>query len=260
MESNYFLPPPKNVIITVNPFRYINNNFTKICVPYLWIWLWSYKFILQATIDHQGPSMYSGHHTTSTVAKNILWQFQQNYGVWQDWYQNIAHVAIFKLIIKCFFKPEQEDGSVITPTAMAHPTDPIWSRSRNKRRNLWVGWRVSSWWPRFWSVYSIHYYIHTMNYSCILSIWNKLFLRHIPRVGVAMTVCWMIWYCYSFLRGFKCIFQLCQDFLYHNVYISTMWHCAVVSCIPSQSTGLFLGVRCFGVECHYVFLLLIINW
>ena len=84
------------------------------------------------------------------------------------------------------------------------------SRSRNKRRNLWVGWCGSSGRPWFWSVSSIYYHIHTMYYSWILSNWNKLFPRdtYMPRVGVAMAVCWMIWYCYSFLLGLKSIFQL----------------------------------------------------
>ena len=39
------------------------------------------------------------------------------------------------------------DQKVIIPMALAHPLLPINSRSRNKRRNLWVGWCVSSWWP-----------------------------------------------------------------------------------------------------------------
>ena len=54
---------------------------------------------------------------------------------------------------------------------------------------------------------------------------------------------------------FNCIVQ---DSLYHNMDIGTMWHCALVSCTPSHSIGLFLGVRCPGVECHYVLLLLLI--
>ena len=53
---------------------------------------------------------------------------------------------------------------------------------------------------------------------------------------------------------FSCIGQ---DSLYHNMGIGTMWHCALVSCTPSQSMGLVLGVRCSGCACHYVFLPLI---
>ena len=69
-------------------------------------------------------------------------------------------------------------GVLITPMALAHPLHPIKSRSRNKRRNLWVGWCVSSWWPLFWPVHSI-YYLHTTHYSRILTNWNKLIPRDI---------------------------------------------------------------------------------
>ena len=61
-----FLQPPKYLIIVVNRFRYINNNFTKDrCSIHMdmTVVLGLHKFSLQATIDHHGPSMYSGHHT-----------------------------------------------------------------------------------------------------------------------------------------------------------------------------------------------------
>ena len=63
-------------------------------------------------------------------------------------------------------------GGLITPMALVHPLHPIRSRSRNKHRNLSVGWCVSSWRV----VYSI-YYIHTIYYSCTRSNYNMLFLR-----------------------------------------------------------------------------------
>ena len=86
-----------------------------------------------------------------------------------------------------------------------------WDKMRaNEIKYLEGGWCISSWWPWSWSVYSIYYYICTVHYSYILSNWNKLYMinNYIPRVGVAMTLCWMTSYCYSFLTGFKCIFQL----------------------------------------------------
>ena len=69
---------------------------------------------------------------------------------------------------------------------------------------------ISSWWLWFWSIYLLYYCMHIIHYSCILSDWNKLFLReiYIPRLGVTLAVCRMIRYCYSFLLGFKCMFQL----------------------------------------------------
>ena len=68
VESNYLLQPPKYLIIVFNRFRYINNNFTKdrCSIPMdMTIVLGLHKFNLQATIDHHGPSMYSGHYTAS---------------------------------------------------------------------------------------------------------------------------------------------------------------------------------------------------
>ena len=97
--------------------------------------------------------------------------------------------------------------------------------------------------------YSIYYHTHIMYYGCILSNWNKLFLRdiHISTLGVAMIVCWVISYCcYPFPLGFKCMFELYSlNSLYHNTDIGTMWHWAWVSCTPSQSIGLFFGCALF---------------
>ena len=53
---------------TVNRFRYINNNITKDRCPIpmdTTVRLGPLKFSLQATIDHHGPSINSGHYTAS---------------------------------------------------------------------------------------------------------------------------------------------------------------------------------------------------
>ena len=68
VDSNYILQPPKYLTIVVNRFRYINNNFTEDRCPMpmdMTVVLDLRKFSLQATIDHHGPSMYSGHYTAS---------------------------------------------------------------------------------------------------------------------------------------------------------------------------------------------------
>ena len=65
VESSYILQPPTYLLLFVNRFRYINNNFNKGSCPIprdTTIWL---KFSLQATIDHHGPSIHSGHYTAS---------------------------------------------------------------------------------------------------------------------------------------------------------------------------------------------------
>ena len=63
------------------------------------------------------------------------------------------------------FGLEQEGGSLIPPMALAHPLHPIDNRSRNKRRNLWVGRCVSSWWPWFPSTSSVLIYMYI--YICM---------------------------------------------------------------------------------------------
>ena len=127
-------------------------------------------------------------------------------------------------------------GVLITPMALAHPLHPIWSKSRYQRRNLWVGWCVSSWRPWFWPVYSI-YYIHIILHSCNLSKWKKkLFQRDIHTkswcghaVGVLDDM---------ILLSFSVWFQKYISFVSFNIlYImiwmyhvpGTMWHCDLVS-------------------------------
>ena len=104
------------------------------------------------------------------------------------------------------------------PMALAHPLHPIKSRSRNKRRHLWVGWYVSSWQPWFWPVHSI-YYIHTTYYSRILTNQNILFLRDIHTKS---------WYGHAdvlddfILPGFRCVFScMFQYSLCHGMPIGT---------------------------------------
>ena len=106
--------------------------------------------------------------------------------------------------------------------ALAHHLHPIKSRSRNKRQNLWVGWRVSSWRPGFWPVHSI-YYIHTTRYSRILINHNILFLRDIHTRG---------WYGHAgvlddlILCGFRCAFS-CM-FQYSLCHVLDIGTCDVV--------------------------------
>ena len=115
----------------------------------------------------------------------------------------------------------------------------------------------SSWRPWFWPVGSIH----IVYYSCTLCHWNHFFLRNIymPKVGVVITLCWMIWFSFLFVSNvyFNCIVQ---DSLYYNMDIGTMWHYALISCTAPQYIELFWGVPCAGVKCHYVLLLLVPWW
>ena len=68
IESSYILQPPKYLLLFVNRFRYLNNNITKDRCPIpldTTVRLGPLKFNLQATIDHHGPSIDSGHYTAS---------------------------------------------------------------------------------------------------------------------------------------------------------------------------------------------------
>ena len=68
VESSYILQPPKYLLLFVNRFRYINNNITKDRCSITMdttVRLCPLKFSLQATIDHHGPSIDSGHYTAS---------------------------------------------------------------------------------------------------------------------------------------------------------------------------------------------------
>ena len=91
VESHYNSQPPKYFIIANDRFKYINNDITKgkHFIPMdMTIMLGIHTFSLHATIDHQGPHMYSGHHTTSVnCCENILMQRQHKYGVWNEWYK-----------------------------------------------------------------------------------------------------------------------------------------------------------------------------
>ena len=67
VESSYILQPPQYLLLFVNRFRYINNITKDRCpIPMdTTVRLGSLKFSLQATRDHHGPSIDSGHYTAS---------------------------------------------------------------------------------------------------------------------------------------------------------------------------------------------------
>ena len=103
---------------------------------------------------------------TSIVAKNILLQRSHNYGVWHYSQQKLLYCICCTTWIDWYmiFGLEQEGGSLIAPMALAHPLHPIDNRSRNRHRNLWVGWCVSSWWPLSSSRSSVLIYIYIYVY------------------------------------------------------------------------------------------------
>ena len=102
---NHLLQPPKYLIIVVNRFRYINNNLTKdICsIPMdMTVVLGLHKFSLQVTIDHYGPSMYSGHYSASiNCCKRTFYCNDSKITEFEAIYtkkSSTAYVVMYKLI------------------------------------------------------------------------------------------------------------------------------------------------------------------
>ena len=179
IESSYILQPPKYLLLFVNRFRYLNNNITKDRPLDTTVMLGPLKFNLQATIDHLGPSIDSGHYTASiNCCKKTFYCNDHKiteFGI-TDKNSSAAYIVLYKWIDRhMIFGLEQEGGSLIAPMALAHPLHPIDNRSRNKRRNLWVGRCVSSWWPWFPSRSSvliymyIYIYVHSLYEFCYRS-------------------------------------------------------------------------------------------
>ena len=118
-----------------------------------------------------------------------------------------AYIILY-IWIYMIFGLEQEGGSLIAPMALAHLLHPIDNRSRNKRRNLWVGRCVSSWWPWFPSRSSVLIYIYVYVY-----------------IYIYIYVCMYIPYTSSVIGRI------------YNGSVIQYWR----SCTPSRSIGLFLG-------------------
>ena len=104
-HSNHILQPPNYLIIVVNRFRYINNQFAKdkCSIPMdMTVVLGYHKFSLQATIDHHGPSIYSGHYTTSVNCCNRTFYCNDNkiteFDMINTKNSSTAYVVIYKLI------------------------------------------------------------------------------------------------------------------------------------------------------------------
>ena len=197
LSLSYMLQPPKYLLLFVNRFRYINNNVTKnrCSIPMdTTVRLGPLKFCLRATVDHHEPSIHSGHYTASIncCKKNILFQRSHNYGVWNCWQQGLLYCICYTIWIDWHmrFGLEQEGGSFIAPMALVHPLHPIDNRSRNRRRNLWVGWCVSSLWPLFPSGSSVLIYLYI--YICICIYIYILFYMSPVFFGISIVSCFLI--------------------------------------------------------------------
>ena len=71
----------------------------------------------------------------------------------------------------------------------SHPLHPIHNRSRNKRRNLWVGRSVSSWWPWFPSRSSVLIIYICMCIPYMSSVTGHIYIYiYIYTTGVSFSI------------------------------------------------------------------------
>ena len=116
IESSYILQPPKYLLLFVNRFRYINNNITKDRCPIpmdTTIRLGPLKFSLQATVDHHGLSIDSGHYTASiNCCKKTL--YCNNHKITEfgitDKNSSTAYIVLYKWIDTWFLDSNRRVG------------------------------------------------------------------------------------------------------------------------------------------------------
>ena len=129
IESSYILQPPKYLLLFVNRFRYLNNNIIKDRCPIpldTTVMLGPLKFYLQATIDHHGPSIDSGHYTASINCCK------------KTFYCNDHKITEFGITDKDSF----------TAYIVLYKWIDTWFLDSNRRVGVW-------WLPRRWHILSI---------------------------------------------------------------------------------------------------------
>ena len=106
IESKKFLQPPNYLIIIVNRITYSNNRFTKnkSRIPLdLYIKLGPYKFSLQASVDHHGYSMNSGHYTASINCCGKTFYCNDNKitecNITDTYNSSTAYILLYKLML-----------------------------------------------------------------------------------------------------------------------------------------------------------------
>ena len=115
IESSYILQPPKYLLPFVNRFRYLNNNIIKDRCPIpldATVMLGPLKFNLQATIDHHGPSIDSGHYTASiNCCKKTFYcnDYITEFGI-TDKNSSTAYIVLYKWIDAWFLDSNRRVG------------------------------------------------------------------------------------------------------------------------------------------------------
>ena len=124
------------------------------------------------SINCCGKTFYCNDHTIT------------EFGITDNKNSSTEYVILYELIDTWFLDSNRRVGVWSLPCSLAHPLHPIDNRSRNKRRNLWVGWCVSSWWPWFPSRSSVLIYI----YIYMHSLYEFCYKMYIYTKGVSFSI------------------------------------------------------------------------
>ena len=145
IESKQLLQPPKYLIIIVNRITYWNSRITKnkSRMPLdLYIKLGLYKFSLEASVDHRGYSMNSGHYTASINCCGKTFHFNDNeiteYNITDTYNSSTAYNSpwnvraaicpegrLSSLALSSVYSSTMEDGGCSTPMVPAHWPVPL---------------------------------------------------------------------------------------------------------------------------------------
>ena len=104
VESYFFYTPLNIWLLLLIDLDILTTILPKTDVLYPWIWLLYllHKFGLQATIDHHGPSMYSGHYTASInyCKRTFYWNDSKitEFETIDTKKSSAAYVVMYKLI------------------------------------------------------------------------------------------------------------------------------------------------------------------
>ena len=153
--SSNFLQPPRYLIITIGRFENKHGILTKnrTLIPLdQQITSGPFNFRLQATIDHHGQFMSSGHYTTSVFCcSKVFYCNDGRVTIYNE--DNIrdshtVYIMIYKLVNHMWVCDySSEDGSYIYSHGAGTCGSPWINRLRKRHRNLQGEQCVSSWWP-----------------------------------------------------------------------------------------------------------------
>ena len=130
-----------------------------------------YNFSPQASVDHDGYSVNSGHYTASINYYGKTFHCNDNEitecNITDTYNSSTAYIfctnsswnvraaicpegLLSSLALSSVYSPTVEDGSWSTPMVHRHRCLSLYNRYKSRHRKLWDGQCVSSWRPLVW--------------------------------------------------------------------------------------------------------------